>query len=129
MPVPARIIESRISRSERMSSSRRNRQFRVYWSPRVRYSYEFAGARYESNSITSTTWESTDREAAEREIAPFRPGADVVAMVNPRQPAKAVLKTGGSGALIAMLGAGGLIWLALWSGIGISMGRRRRRAF
>ncbi len=99
------------------------RSKKLYYIPKVAYSYAVNNQFYKSEKIRAGAWRSSKKEEAEALLAKYNLGQDVTAYYNPSDPAQSVLEPGiyaGSsltlGYIIVALGmifAIFCVWLAL----------------
>ena len=83
--VPCVIVESRLLEEIL------NPNTPVNYRPVVRYRYEAAGKARESNRLRRVETKSSRRQKMESMLAPFPPGSEATAWVNPNDPDDAVL--------------------------------------
>ena len=83
--VPCVIVESRLAEEIL------NPNTPVNYRPVVRYRYEVAGRTLESDRLRRIETKSSRREKMNTLLAPYPPGAEAAAWVNPADPAEAVL--------------------------------------
>jgi hypothetical protein len=90
-----------------------------HFHPSVRYSYEYAGQRYESNVIGPTSRSTQYPTEAKAMLAKYAVGQHVDVYVDPMNPHSAMLEAGVSGGALActLLGIGFMI-AALFIGYG-----------
>jgi hypothetical protein len=106
----ATILESRVEESE----TRGHDGFiERHYFPAVRYEYEVAGRRYESDQMSLAVRLYTDRDSAERARRRYETGTPVDAFYNPQDPSEAMLVTGGRGIAITFVVAACFIALDL----------------
>jgi hypothetical protein len=75
----------------------------AYYSPRVAYEYEVGGTIHLSTAVWLTGDKSMLRGRAERIAATYQAGDPVEVWYDPAKPARATLKPGGAGWLLASI--------------------------
>ncbi|HKA01045.1 MAG TPA: DUF3592 domain-containing protein [Candidatus Solibacter sp.] len=75
----------------------------AYYSPRVEYAYEVEGTLHRSTTVWLTGDKSMRRGRAERIAATYQAGDPVEVWYDPTKPARATLKPGGAGWLLATI--------------------------
>jgi hypothetical protein len=105
--VEAEIIEARVQSSTSSNTDRRplRSTSTTTHSPVVRFRYRVGDAEYVSDMLrpTSIGTSYASRESAEEEIAAYRPGARIIAFVDPALP--------GAGFLVAERSSGPLVFI------------------
>lgn len=117
VPVQARILDSGVA-TRQLPCSKGSSLTCDFYVPEVRYVYEINSQHFESRVIGDSQDPTTNRALAESRVAGFPKGARVTAFVNPAILSSAVLRKSMEGWMIAVFVAAGIVWAALWGGIG-----------
>ena len=117
VPVQARILDSGVA-TRQLPCSKGSSLTCDFYVAEVRYAYEISGRQFESRVIGDSQDPTMNRAEAEGQVAGFRKGARVTAFVNPANLSSAVLRKSMEAWMVAVFVAAGLVWAALWGGIG-----------
>jgi len=117
VPVQATVLDSGVA-AKQLPCSKGSSLTCDFYVAEVRYAYEISGRQFESRVIGDSQDPTTNRALAESLIAGFRKGARVTAFVNPANLSSAVLRKSMEAWMVAVFVAAGLVWAALWGGIG-----------
>jgi hypothetical protein len=121
IPVKAKILESRVDdflRSRQGSISRKE------YEAKVRYTYEIAGTRYESDAIGLISGSSRDPSGARKKIAQYPKGSTVTAYVDPQDHEDALLELGVPRWFTAAFAAAAVLWLLIWEAVARVVGKK-----
>lgn len=117
VPVQVRILESGVT-TKQLPCSKGSSLTCDFYAAEVRYVYEIDGRHFESRVLGGSEDPTANRAEAAAQVAEFPKGARVTAYVNPANLGSAVLRKGLEGWTIAAFAGAGLVWAALWGGIG-----------
>lgn len=121
IPVEAKILDSRVdeflkSRSNQ-GSNRGSGPSRKHYAAKVRYTYEIAGTRYESDAIGFISGSSSDPSGARQKVAQYPKGSTVTAYVDPQDNEVSLLEPGVPRWFTAAFAAGAILWLLIWEAV------------
>ena len=121
IPVDAKILESLVDDFLKSSSTgpsnRASGPSRKHYAAKVRYTYEIAGSRYESDRIRFLSGSSSDPSSARKTVAQYPKGSTVTAYVNPKDNHDSVLERGIPHWFTAAFAAAAILWLLIWEAV------------
>lgn len=105
--VTGRVLHARIIKSGWSNRSRGRVAFSSVYDPLVEYEYTVNGVTYQGRRIAvGTGYSHSVRGEVERQVAPYKAGADVTVFYDPADPSQAVLEHGLAGGPILLVIAG-----------------------